>query len=473
MVNAETTIRRGRPSGGDEVKALSVRIGGVPIARLSHHRNGRLSLRYLDSWIDKAGSGAYPLSLSLPVREGVHGHTVVEPFLAGLLPDNPNHRKILGSIFGVTGENDFSLLGEIGRDCAGAVSIVAEDEPIVLEDDVPEDYQELSEADLAKLIRELPQRPLFAAEESFRLSLAGVNDKAAVLVKNGKVCLPRNGYPSAQILKADIQRLPDSIRLENYCLRVASAMGLKVPKSRVLMAEDVHYMLIARYDRVISQVNGKPRLRRIHQIDFCQAMNVKPTQKYEDEGGPSWRSAFKLMESTVNPSESKIELLRRALGQVLWNNPDAHGKNYSLICRADGYRLAPLYDINSAAAFRDCFKTVKPRLAMSVGGEFDPTRLTGQHWARFASDARVQPGLVRSELLAMAKRLPDIAVDVEASMKGTPEWSPRIGIAIDDIAARCADIPAMLAREPDQVPAPDQTRDRDEGADGSSHIFSM
>ena len=464
----DTLKRRGRPSGGDEIKALSVRIGGIPVARLSHHRNGRLSLRYLDSWIDKVDDGAYPLSLSLPVRDGVHSHNVVEPFLAGLLPDNPNHRKILGSIYGISGENDFSLLGEIGRDCAGAVSIVSEDDPVIPEDQVPEDYQALTEAELAKLIRELPQRPLFAAEESFRLSLAGVNDKAAVLVKDGKVCLPRNGYPSAQILKADIQRLPDSIRLENFCLRVASKIGLKVPKSRVLMAEDVHYMLIARYDRVIAQVNGKPRLRRIHQIDFCQAVGVSPKMKYEDEGGPNWKASFKLMENTIAPSETKIELLRRALGQVLWNNPDAHAKNYSMVVRPDGYRLAPLYDINSAAAFRDCFKTVKPRLAMSVGGEFDPTKLTGQHWARFASDARVQPGLVRSELLSMAKMLPDAALEVEQAMRGTPEWSPRIGIAIDDIAARCADVPAMLARVPDDLPEVDPSHE-----DATTHVFSM
>jgi serine/threonine-protein kinase HipA len=460
------TERSGLRNGKKEMQALSVRLSGEPVARLSLLRDGSLQLQYLPEWTAKRGGGAYPLSLNMPVSKRVYNDDVVAPFVSGLLPDNITHRKNLADIFHVSYDNDFSLVAQIGRECAGAVSILPLDADVIREDDIPEVLHEVTMPDLATLLRELPQRPLFADETEMRLSLAGVNDKAAVLIKEGRMYLPQQGYPSSHILKTDIQRLDDSAKVESFCLQTAKRLGMTVPRTKIAMAEDMHFMLIARYDRVLVAKDGGHRLRRIHQVDFCQALGIPPNHKYESEGGPSWKQIFALIEKTDAPIESSIEMLRRCVYNYLVNNPDAHGKNFALTVRPSGLKLAPLYDVNNAAAFRDKFKKVKPRMAMSIAKEFDPTALTGTHWDAFADECGLSPDDVRNTMLEMAAAMPEVARSVAAELEGTPGASPRIALAIADIEARCAAVPDMLAE------TADLSASRGERPDMTERMFS-
>lgn len=434
---------------------LSVRLNGRPAARLSNVSDGRLQLSYLDDWLSDTAA-AYPLSLSLPLQEEPHSGTSVEAFFGGLLPDSTQHRKRIAEIFHVSAGNDFSLLEAIGRDCPGAVTVLPEDAPIVLEDDIPEQFEPLDERQLADLIRALPVRPL-AIDEELRLSLAGVNDKAALLVKGKTIGLAHGGYPTSHILKTDIGKLTDSIRTEFFSLQIAAAAGIKTPAAAIRTAEDQHYMLMARYDRVRVPIGGgEYRIRRVHQEDFCQALGRPPQAKYEKtEGGPNWAAAFSLMTATEEPVSARQELLRRALFQYLIANPDAHAKNYSLLhTKGHRLRLAPFYDVNNAPVFWEHFSKVKPSLAMSVGGEFDPTKLTGSHWDRFAQSIGQTAGSVRRQLQELAAELPDLAAGVRDLQRGTPSWSPLFDRIVDDLAQRCADVPTMLSKTENAAPSP-------------------
>ena len=49
-------------------------------------RRGRLAFTYDERW--RSMNEAYPLSLSMPLVVGEHGHARIEPWLWGLLPDN-------------------------------------------------------------------------------------------------------------------------------------------------------------------------------------------------------------------------------------------------------------------------------------------------------------------------------------------------------------------------------------------------
>jgi serine/threonine-protein kinase HipA len=92
------------------------------LERLDH---ARLRFSYEPTWV--AGGGA-PLSLSLPLREESMNDEECRPFFAGLLPEGEFLRAIARA-FHISAGNPFSVLAEIGGECAGAVSLVEPGKP--------------------------------------------------------------------------------------------------------------------------------------------------------------------------------------------------------------------------------------------------------------------------------------------------------------------------------------------------------
>ena len=70
---------------------------------------------------------AYPLSLSMPLSADRYENSKIEPWLRGLLPDNPYILDSWGKRFHVSPRNVFVLLAEVGEDCAGAVQLIRPD----------------------------------------------------------------------------------------------------------------------------------------------------------------------------------------------------------------------------------------------------------------------------------------------------------------------------------------------------------
>ena len=138
-----------------------------------------------------------PISVGMPLEERAFGSKHCEAFFGGLLPEGDMAKKALGRRFGVSSENTFSLLRAIGAECAGALSILEAGTPAPIEQ--PGDIRLLSGRELVEHIRELPQRPLFVGVKGLRLSLAGVQDKAAVSVAPDGIGIPIGG-PTTHIL---------------------------------------------------------------------------------------------------------------------------------------------------------------------------------------------------------------------------------------------------------------------------------
>src|SRR3954451_20429178 len=113
-------------------------------------------------------------------------------FFGGILPEEAKRETISGNL-DISARKDYAMLERIGGECAGAVTFIPSG------DAVPErnyGYRKLSEGELAAILKELPKRPLLAGEEGIRLSLAGAQDKIAVRLEDGEVCLPLGGAPS-------------------------------------------------------------------------------------------------------------------------------------------------------------------------------------------------------------------------------------------------------------------------------------
>lgn len=400
---------------------------------------GEMSFQYADQWLQ--GRNPMPISQSLPLRTESFSERLCMPFFSGLLPDSQATRKRLGDIFEVSSDNDFELLANLGRDCAGAIVFSRHNAP--LSDRAPW-LELLSDKRLAQLIDDLPRRPLFAEEDEVMLSLAGVHDKAALFIDDdGNIHLPHQGYPSSHILKIDIDGLPDSIRTEHFCLSVAREMKIRAPRSKIRVVDGKPFMLVGRYDRVVAQHVGGARLRRLHQEDFCQALGVLPRLKYEKEGGPNLQQMFDLLRRVATvPAKDIQQLASYVIFNFLIGNPDSHAKNYSLVYResADGSvttSLSPLYDINNAAAFRSYFKEQRPRIAQAIGGERNPTKLTLDHWQKFAKDAGISWPGVRKLLMSMAADMPAAVRAQREAMRGTEADSEVLDLVVDDVIARC------------------------------------
>jgi len=79
-----------------------------------------------------------------------------------------------------------------------------------------------------------------------------------------------------------------------------------------------------------------------------QALGKPPSAKYESNqtgiSGPTLKDLFDVTRRHMPPTDV-VRLLDMAVFNVLACNTDAHAKNYSIIIRAAGSTLAPLYDV--------------------------------------------------------------------------------------------------------------------------------
>jgi len=198
------------------------------------------------------------------MQEDIFSHDNVKSFFSNLLPESAV-RELIAKRLGISNKNDFMLLKRIGGECAGAITILPESE-------IPESphqytYRSLSDEQIADLIKHIPRRPLLAGQEGIRISLAGAQEKLALLYKDPTFYIPENGAPSNFILKPSMAHFQSSIENECFCMMLANAVGLNVPPVRIVRKEAQKVLLIKRYDRVL----GNDVLTRLHQEDFCQA----------------------------------------------------------------------------------------------------------------------------------------------------------------------------------------------------------
>lgn len=387
--------------------------------------------RYDSDWL--ARDGAIPLSLRLPLRTDAFGDDQARPFFANLLPES-DLRRMIARKLGLSEQNDFALLEVVGGECAGAVSLLPDDNQPAGEGG----YHRLDDGELNALIADLPRRPMLAGEQGIRLSLAGAQNKLPVLFDGKHVSLPMGTAPSSHILKPPILQYPDSVANESFCMQLALRVGLSVPQVTVLEMQQTLY-LIERYDRKRLPDN---RLERVHQEDFCQALGIPPNQKYEKEGGPSLQQCFHLLRDTsIQPVADVRALLRWVIFNYLIGNADAHGKNISLLLTEQGPSLAPFYDLMSTAVYRE----LTERLAMRIGAEDRPDWIIERRWQQFADDAGIGFKLVRQTLMQMKAQVANEAEALATAFQTEHGASDVVDQIVGIIDARKAKITLALA----------------------------
>ena len=369
---------------------LSVYFEQRRVGTIDIDKNGP-GFRYDPSWMGLRG--AFPISITMPLRSERIASDTFLPWAANLLPESVQLRT-LGQLLGMARGDVIGLLSAIGGDTAGALSIGQPGRTASLHwrpIDKPED--------LERLIEELPSKPFLVGNEGVSMSLAGVQTKLAVAVdQTGCVCIPMNGSPSTHILKPDAPRLWGSVQNEAFCLTLARRMKIPTPSVTTGQAGKRTYLLVKRFDR--TEVSG--RWRRLHQEDYCQALGKPPSAKYEANQtgirGPALEDMFELTRRHM-PSIDIVHLLDMVVVNVLACNTDAHAKNYAIIIRGNGASIAPMYDLMCG----EVWENVTKNLAQKIAGKSRGDHLNGRGWQQFARECGLNPRQVLDRVGTLAK----------------------------------------------------------------------
>ncbi|MBZ9719317.1 type II toxin-antitoxin system HipA family toxin [Mesorhizobium sp. AD1-1] len=406
---------------------LNVFLNGRLVGVLRRESTGAIDFQYAREWLDWRGT--FPISLSLPLREDRYIGTPVTNVFDNLLPDNDAIRRRVAERVGADGTDAYSLLAALGHDCVGALQFL----PDGMDPGPPGSVEgkPVSNEEVAGIIENLAAAPLGLGEdEDFRISIAGVQEKTALLRKDGGWFKPIGMAATTHILKPQIGRLPNGIDLSNsveneyLCLKLLQAFGVPAAEAQIADFGERRTLIVERFDRLWAR-DG--RLLRLPQEDICQALSVPPTRKYQSDGGPGMREIVELLKGSDTPDEDIATFLRACILFWLVGATDGHAKNFSIFLGPGGrFRMTPLYDVLTAQPSLDTgqIPRKKFKLAMSVGknGHYSVPDIMPRHFLQTADIAGVGTPLMRRIFDDIAENVEKQADEVIMSLpRGFPE----------------------------------------------------
>jgi len=402
-------------------RKLTALLNGRLVGEIDMARSGAITFRYAQDWL--TWEHALPVSLSLPLQEQAHQGAPVIAYLENLLPDNPAIRERVAAKVGAGGTDAYNMLEKIGRDCVGALQFVAGDippKPTGLEG------EPVSDAQIAHILRNLATAPLGIEEDDFRISLAGAQEKTALLRKDGEWVRPLGMTPTTHILKTQLGVLPsginlsDSVENEFLCMTFCRAMGMDVAEVEIVDFEDVRALSVTRFDRRWAR-DG--RLIRLPQEDFCQALGYPPSQKYQMDGGPSIADSMQLLGGSDRPNEDRLAFFKAQVLFWLLGATDGHAKNFSIVLRpGGGFGMTPLYDVLTAQKAVDDgqIRHNRMRLAMSIGDQnhYRINEVVRRHFIETAKAVGFGEGLANDIIATVLNQLEEAIDRTDAAMPG-------------------------------------------------------
>ncbi len=403
--------------------ALGLWMNGERVGTWRVTAQGEHQLHYDETWL--ASPLGRPLSLSMPLRpaSAPYKGELVRNYFENLLPDNDNIRQRLAKRFS-TGSDAFRLLAEIGRDCVGALQILPDGESPPATEAIQ--CEPLSGDQVAEHLSGTLTAPAFTQDDdSFRISIAGAQEKTALLWHRENWCRPLGATPTTHIFKLPMGRMPGGIDLttsvenEWLCHRLLQAFDIPVAKAERVQFGEMKALCVERFDR---RWLADGRLLRLPQEDFAQVFGVPPDIKYESQGGPGIRPILDQLSGSSQAAVDRRDFFRTQVLFWMLAAIDGHAKNFSVFIEPRGfYRLTPRYDVLSAhpvmghVAGRLAAQKVK--MAMAVDG-----RNRHYKWAEIRRE--------HFEQTAQACRLPDAPALIDELVTATPQ---AIAQAADDL----------------------------------------
>ncbi|MDB5846757.1 MAG: toxin HipA [Rhodoferax sp.] len=407
------------------VWANGERVGTWSVAGDEHR------FQYDQAWLSSAATRWLSLSLPFTPDNSAHRGAAVLNFFENLLPDSDAIRRRLRDKFATGSSAPFDLLAAIGRDCVGAIQLL----PI---GEAPDGFDHiaakpLTEAGVAHAIhnavavgRVLGQQDA----DDFRISIAGAQEKTALLWHRRKWCRPLGATPTTHIFKLPLglvgnlrADMKTSVENEWLCAQIIARLGLPVADCEMARFGDQRVLVVERFDRALLHPAGAPPwLARLPQEDFCQALGQPGAKKYEADGGPGIRAILRQLDNSSQAAADKLVFIQAQLAFWLMAATDGHAKNFSIFLqRGGGYRLTPLYDVLSAWPIIGTGPNeIHPRrakLAMAVRGKnahYHLHEIRTRHWLQLALQSGV-PGAF-DQMVALVLQVPHALDQVAATL---------------------------------------------------------
>lgn len=351
-------------------KKLSVFFESKKIGVIEKDADERLSFQYSNEWLNDPEK--FPLSPYLKLSNEVYGHLATVAYFDNLLPEGSG-RDRLNRVYRDVAKDLYRYLEEFGEDCTGAIT-VSHDEHY-FQKVKPHERIEIDKGLLSKAWRENKDLDIFLHQTyKAKFSLAGAQDKVAVVIEGEHWYVPTHGGVTTHIVKPPIKKFGnglDTVFNEYYCMRLAKKVGLKVPNVEIQFIDKVPFYIVERFDREIKQ----NEIKRIHQIDMCQALSFPANKKYEEYGGPTLKNIFTtIKDNSLKPIPDLDKFLQWIFFNLLIGNNDSHAKNISIALQNSGYTLTPFYDLLSTSIY----KGIDKNFAFSFGRPYEAQA----HWYR-------------------------------------------------------------------------------------------
>ncbi|ABE37214.1 hypothetical protein DR64_8445 [Paraburkholderia xenovorans LB400] len=417
---------------------LNLWMNGLQVGYWETTRNGE-RLAYRDDWIDDPQGR--PLSLSLPFTPGNQPYRgeVVANYFDNLLPDSEPIRRRIATRYRTGSTAPFALLAALGRDCVGALQLLPPDE-------APTDLttisgRKLDDGEIARLLRGTTSTsPLGQHDplEDLRLSIAGAQEKTALLRHHDRWLLPEGSTPTTHIFKLPLGLVGNmradmrtSVENEWLCSQIVAAYGLPVARCEIAGFEDQKVLIVERFDRRLS--SDATWIVRLPQEDMCQATATSALHKYESDGGPGIEAIMEVLSGSARAALDRRNFFMTQLIFWLLAATDGHAKNFSIAhLPGNRYESTPLYDVLSAhpiiGAGAGRLPAQKVKLAMAVRGRnvhYLLNQIQRRHW------------------ITEGQRVGFSAENVEAMIS---EITARTEAVIDEVSLRLpADFPIDVA----------------------------
>ena len=170
-----------------------------------------------------------------------------------------------------------------------------------------------------------------------------------MLFRSGRFGLPKSESlaPTTHLLKVPRPSEDELVDHEHALMALAGrVLRSPVAQTEIFELGGQRGLLVERFDRIVQGTE----VRRLHQEDFCQALGLPSSLKYERNSNDPTRSfsagrVGALMPLLGVPALDRNAFRAMTLLNLALGNTDNHAKNHALLYRNGTPRLAPLYDV--------------------------------------------------------------------------------------------------------------------------------
>lgn len=324
--------------------------GDREVGMLRCDARGDVTFTYAAAVLDDPSAA---VSVRLPVRPTPYTDHEARPCFENLLPEG-DVRRTLAMATHRAAHDVVGLLGVVGGECAGALSLWPEN----VERPSPPTYRPCDAETLrAAFDSATALAGLANTMRTSRLSMSGAQEKLVLDRRpptgdtpTPAYRLPVAGAPSTVLVKrARASDFPGLLQNEVAAMHLMAAAGVPTAAHgpcALLAGTDFPVYETARFDRVVD--HEAKTVRRLHAEDGCQVTGKTSMQKYAGTGAPTYAQLVAVLTRYgLDPQVDTELLFRWAVANLALGNRDAHAKNLSVLHdpAGAGVRLAPAYDV--------------------------------------------------------------------------------------------------------------------------------